>query len=639
MNFWPRHVTKRDLALDKVVAVLLLCLSIIFVVWPISLKHYDIFIPGIFLVSSLLYLLLRRRVSESALAPRFKSGDRFRLISHIIFMVCLSLSIWLFWHNLYYRPPLYFVLLVAAATSIIWDILSADQTKRSHTFVPLFKIIVLSLAVYGGIYYQFPGILGVDPWLHNQWMQETLNLGHITQGQYVVNSYYLLPVFHLAVSTTHIMTGLSTYSSAFVAVGFLLAVSCLFTFLIGRRLFDARTGLLAALIVPLASRSIEFGTIIIPMSLGFCFFSTILYLVLCSGKKRVFISLLVIILSATLILTHTIAALVMLLSLCAIFVGIKFYKLLEKRTIQYKLVSLTIILLFGVAMLARWMQALPNESSFFDINITALSSSLQDSAKFALSMPLTTKNISYAVKALDEGGNLLILAFAVFGALISLHTKNRTAAKTALVVIAATIFAIPYIFQMFSVTNILPDRWVVFQYVSLSILAMYGLSGLFNVIKGNTRKLGMVTVVMLVVIFLMITNSTASRDSPLIFNGAVRIGYTQSELSAVKTLSDAEWGRPETDIYYGYIFPFLMGYNEYVDMIHRDNEIFIQRNYYLQHPEWDDLYETKLDLGGINNISSKQVLISDYIKKQGINNCPLVYDNGHVTVYATTYIK
>ena len=282
MNLRTRHVTKRDLALDKVVAVLLLCLGTVFIVWSISLKHYYVLMPGSFLVASLLYLLLRQRVSAGALLPRFKTGCKFGLVSHIIFVVCLCLSIWLVWHNLYYRPPLYFALLVVAAASIIWDILSADQTKRSHTFVPLLKMIVLSLSVYAGMYYQFPGINGVDPWLHNEWIQETLNLGHITQGQFVGNNYYfLLPIFHLAVSTTQILTGLSTYSSAFVAVGFLVAASCLFVFLIGSRLVNRQAGMLAALIVPLASQSIEFGTMIIPMSLGFCFFIAILYDIIC----------------------------------------------------------------------------------------------------------------------------------------------------------------------------------------------------------------------------------------------------------------------------------------------------------------------------------------------------------------------
>ena len=639
MNSFFLQFTKGDWALDKVIAIIVLCASIAFIAWSISLKHYDVVVPGIFLVSSLLYLLLRKRLSIDAQLPHFKLGDRFGLLSHIIFIVCLSLSVWLVWNNLYYRPPLYFVLLLVAAASIIWDILSLNQAKRSDTFVALFKIIALSLTVYAGIYYQFPEIYGVDPWVHNEWIQETVNIGRITQGQFVNNSYYLFPIFHLAGAAIQIVTGLSTYSSIFVTYGVLIAVSCLFVFLIGRKLVSTKVGLLAAFIVPLTANTIERGTAIIPMSLGFFFFAAILYLVFCPTKKKVSVSLLVIILSATLILTHTIAALVMLISLFFVFVGIKFYKRTTKIIIPYEAVSLTFILLFGVGMLFCWMRAPPNEPSFFDISITHLTSALQLDVGFVLLTPPTAPDIPYAVEVLNEGGYLLLLAFAIVGALIYLFPKNRSALRTALVFTAAAIFAIPFISQNFALAVILPSRWFIFLYVPLSILAVCGLLSISNLIKGRIGKLGMITVVMLAITFMITTNSIANGDSPQVFNGATRFGYTQSEVTAIKTLSQTDWGRPETDIYYGSIFPFVIGPDKYRDMVDKDNGIFIMRNYYLHHPEWDDRYMTKIHHGGIGNVGEEQVLISDYVKERGIDAGPLVYDNGRVRAYAITPVK
>ncbi len=521
-----------------------------------------------------------------------------------------------------------------AVASIILDILSLNEAKSSNALVALFKIIVLSLAIYAGIYYQFPGIYGVDPWLHTEWIRQTVDLGQITPGQFVDNGYFLFPVFHLAGAMTKIMTGLSIHNAVFATVGVIVALTCLFVFLIGRKLVNTKVGLLAALIVPLTANAIERATAIIPMSLGFCFFSAILYFVFCRERKRVSDTLLILILSAALILTHTIAALVALLSLIAIFIAIKLYKQITKAVSLYELVSLTLVGLFGVAMLTRWIQAPPSGLGFFDLNIAQLVSSFRLESQFVLTAPPTAAKIPYAVTILNEGGYLLLLLFGIVGALIYLHPKNRTASRMALVLTAAVLIVLPNIFQLFSLENILPWRWFLFLYVPLSILAVCGLAGISGLIKRSIGKLGMLIVVVLAVVFMITTNSMANDDSPQLFNGAERFGYTQSELTAIETLSDIGWGCPETDIYYGYIFPYVIGYDEYVDMVQRNNGVFIQRNYYLHHPEWDDRYVTRIHHGGIGNYEPERVLISHYMKEYGIDKSPLIYNNGNVKTYA-----
>jgi len=633
-------LTRRDFALDKVIAILVLCVGLAFIAWPISLKHYGVTLPGILLASSLLYLLLRKRLSIiGARLFQFRLGNRIRSLVHIIFIVSLSLSIWLLWSNLYYRPPIYFVLCLVAAASIILDIFALDEKRRSHTPVVLFKIIALSVTIYAGIYYQFPGIYGVDPWWHNSSVQEITNLGHITGEQFATSGYFLFPVFHLAGANTQIVTGLPTYSSVFVTTGIMIAVSCLFVFLIGRKLVNTKAGLLAALILPLAAEAIERATAIIPMSLGFCFFLAILYFAFCRDKKRVSDSLPVLLLSLALISTHTIAALVTLLSLIAVFVGIKLYKQINRPIILYEAVSLTLIAFFGVAMLTRWMQAPPGAPAFFDWNFAHLVSSLQLGTQLIVTAPPTEATIPYAVSILNQGGYLLLVALAIIGALSYLHPKNRTGPRMALALTAAVLAIIPYIFMLFSLEDILPWRWFLFLYVPLSILAVSGLSGISNLVKGSIGKLSMVMFMVLAIIFMMTTNSMANDDSPQVFNGAVRFGYTQAEITTIKTLSDMGCGCPETDLYYGNIFPYVISYDEYTDMVQEDNGVFIQRNYYLHHPEWNQWYMGIIHKGGIGNYGRERVLISDYMKERGIDRCPLIYSNENVKVYAITSAK
>ena len=641
LNIFSGQPTIHKLGFDRVTAILAVSVGIAFVAWSISLKNYRIETPGILLVSSLLYLLLRKRLSTSEGLPQFQLGNRIGLLSHIIFVISLFLSVWLLWSNLYYRPPVYFILCLVAAACIILNIFGLDETKRLHTAIVLFQIIAVSVTIYAGIYYQFPGIYGVDPWGHNRLIQETANLGRIVEGMsvggdFIENSYFLFPMFHLAGTITQIVTQISTYSSIFITVGVLISLSCLFVFLIGRELINTKVGLLAALIVALNADTIEIGTGIIPMSLGFCFFLTILYLVLRRDRKKFSDSLLLMLLSVAVILTHTLAAVVTLVAMISIFTVTRVNKEIGKRSISYEPVSLTFIAFFGVAMLVRWMQTPPGTPTFFDLRFEGFISALKLGTQLALAEPLAATGVSYPVSLFDKSGSLLVLAFAIIGSLAHLCSKNRTGPKTALISTAVALLLVPYAFQLFSLWNILPYRWFLFSHVPLSVLAISGLSSVSNLIKGNAAKLGMVMLVILVVLFMMTTNSVANDESPMIFNGARRYGYTRAEITTISTLSDMGCGCPVTDRYYGVILPEVIGYAPYVDMVLRENKVFILRNYYLHHPEWNQWYVETIHLGGFGKYEPRPALISDYMKEHAIDNEPLIYGNGNTKVYAIT---
>ena len=50
-------------------------------------------------------------------------------------------------------------------------------------------------------------------------------------------------------------------------------------------------------------------------------------------------------------------------------------------------------------------------------------------------------------------------------------------------------------------------------------------------------------------------------------------------------------------------------------MVRNENTIFIQRNYYLNNPEWNEKYRTVIHEGGIGNYKQKTaMMIFDYIR-------------------------
>jgi hypothetical protein len=76
-----------------------------------------------------------------------------------------------------------------------------------------------------------------------------------------------------------------------------------------------------------------------------------------------------------------------------------------------------------------------------------------------------------------------------------------------------------------------------------------------------------------------------------------------------------------------------------MDMVQGDTGIFVYRNYYLHHSDWNQQYITRIHQGGIGNYGREQVLLSEYMERQAIDECPFIYVNGDVGVYTTASTK
>lgn len=635
MVFFYSKLYKRVVSnIDKIIALTFIIITILYIILSLSKGHDVIILPIIILVSSTVYLLFRDKISSDENLPNISESNRVSVITHIVFLISVTLLLWLSWSNLYYKPPMYFAFVLVAAASIIINIFYLNDTKILNIAIILIKITTLSYIIYSSIYYQFEGYYGTDSWLHNDWIQQIINIGHLTEDPLFVNSYYLFPIFHLSAAMISAITTLSSYSSLFASDVFLMAMSGIFIFTIGRTIINTKSGLLAALIVPLAANNIEKATNIIPMSLGYIFVLLIIYLIFGYEKKRVENILLIIFLSATLILTHTIAALAMLITLIIIYATYKLYGAIMETNTFYKTFSHIFIVLFLVLITMKWMQTPPGGAAFFDYRLSHLIESLQLDAQFVLETQQTIPNISYKVAVFDQAGYLILLFFSTIGSLYFLRLKKSAPNRISLVFVAGAIFILIYGFNLFGLLNILPYRWYLFLYVPLSILAVAGLLWFSNLINSKTGRLAIIMLVLLVIIFGMTTNSLANRDSPFIFNDAKRLGYTQSEFAAIDTLSNVKAGRYISDNYFSAIFPYVLTDNEYKEMMQSNKSIFIQRNYYLNNPEWNDKYKVTIVAGHRYNIIALEVVILNFMKKEYmIDFMPIMYDNGNVNVH------
>ncbi|MBA7483891.1 hypothetical protein ES707_19408 [subsurface metagenome] len=190
----------------------------------------------------------------------------------------------------------------------------------------------------------------MDTWVHRLTTVGWLNAGHIEGG-----IYQQLPIMHLTIGATSLITGLGYKMAAMFSISLLQAVcNVLFIFLIGRLLFNAKVGMLAALLMGIANWYIFFGYWTIPNALGATFVVVIIYLVLKFYKDRVAAVMpLYGLMIVALLLTHAIATLWLAILLFTFWLSFLFYsRFFKERLAVFPLLAAALI--FTAAMLSWW---------------------------------------------------------------------------------------------------------------------------------------------------------------------------------------------------------------------------------------------------------------------------------------------
>ncbi len=558
--------------LDQMVAILVLLIgtgAIVLLGLGGDPRIYLGFVIGI---PALAYLLFRNRIVEGEGLPQLKYSARIGKLSHIVFVLSITASLWVLQDTLYYRPLTYFVLILIAAATVLLDILYVEEIRKSLVYITLAKIIVLSASLYASLFFLYPVLNFPDSWQHAQWIKETLDSRHITRGQMIYNGYYLFPIFDLSIGMISTLTSLPVHNSFLFSTGIPIAVLLpLFLFLIGKKVTNAKIALLAVLIISLSDQVIASATIILPQSLGFCLLLPMLYLFACL-QQRIMVVVCLMVLSATLILAHSVSAFVALIILISVFIGSIIYSKMGGKCLPIlpdRSQSPGFILLFAVAMIFWWMQTPPSSGgAVFDAFLRRLYETITVSTQLATAIPSVETGISYGITLLNQGGYLLLLSLGLIGCFSWLHYQNRTSLRVAVTAAALTLFSIIYVSILFSWTfAIVASRWFLFLYLPLGILGVHGLAGLSNIGKRNVASLTVVSVVVLFIVFIMVTDTYSNHDSPLFRNGAERLGYTSSEIVAIGTLQDMHVGPLVGDMYYVEAVPFILGPDRYLDMI------------------------------------------------------------------------
>jgi len=521
------------------------------------------------------------------------------------------------------------------------EILFLPRNER-HIYFVLLKIILIPLSLAWSQLLIFPTVVGSDPWFHREFTQSILDSGFLPGG----TGYAKLPVFHLISGVTSLVTGLDYKMATMFSIS-LMQIICLvlFTFLLGRFIFNAKVGLLGALLLVVSNYFIWMSYWTIPNTLGIVLIPTIIYLLFkIKQDKPIIGSSLSILLMITLILTHPACSASMAMLLFTFWAGFEFYAALyiEKRNIA---ITPIIGVFFVVAMFAWWTYASGHITGFAELLKWGFSIDYfsQWEVYGGIRDPYT-----YTVPVLElvfnDMGKYLFFGLSLIGCFFMISEKVKNTYSFNYAVGGMTIMGI-YLFAIISFRQSIAYRWPYFTYVMVSIPLAVTLFLVSTRLRKNYLKTLFIVTIVVALSFSMIMTPTANMDNPLFKNTAIReYTYTESELQAFETitkLTDKDIG---TD---GDVAGHLIRLPHFSGRLFSIGECFYTKDFFYDIPFWTEEGYIRIDYQNSITMVRKEISHStitvreqsfiklDYDPEQLLTEegFSRIYDSGSVSAF------
>ncbi len=484
----------------------------------------------VILVTSVLYLLFRKRLTETS-DLSFSPSVSLILLFNIIFISTLAASV-LVMHISEYRPPIYYLLISLCVAAVAGEILCSKG--RAQTWLLLLKILLIALSLRVGLYYEFPGFYGTDTWWHVAWIEEWINSGHIIYYMPTLDSYssYInMPVMHLNIMATRIITGLNPKDSLFLSIGLFNVVSILFIFLLAQRLLGRKGGLLAALIAGVSRFHLISGVFLAPNGFGLTIYTMIIFLIL-RKRQPATNRVLIITLFLAMIFAHTVGSFITLVTLIVLLAANEVDKKLVRKNIGELDISYGLVFLFGLIMYMHWTYL------FFTTAETRLVWVLKP---FIAALSRHTEFVGLtsgmAASSWNRIGFLMLMGFIMLGSLIWLSPKMRNNLRVIIIALILVFGVLTFVFPVLNIRNLAASRWLPFIFVAGVGLVVSGILGLSAIGKSKIVKALLIVIIIFTFTMFDINNNSVNLHTPFVEEPS-RYSYTQSEQSALDTISE-----------------------------------------------------------------------------------------------------
>lgn len=555
-------------------------------------------------LAPLLYIIGKRK----SLTQQKKIQAKHKIFLNYLFISLFCISIYLLYINTYVRPVTYFILFTILSVIILIEIQQTDDIHKES--IILCKIILIATSLRFGILYAYPSLLGIDPPYHMNQVRLIIDTGFIPKSGGI---YFDNPLSYLSTIINMFVLGLDYKNSLIIAVGIPMIISILFVYLLGRVLFSNKIGLIASLFIGAYPFHILYSYVLIPNCTGFVFYSILLYFIFCNKLP---FKILTIILLFSLLFAHPLVPPILIFTLITFSMGSWLYGLYIKKMMPVFSFNLIII-----AILTRWIYGIVGAPIFGSVieNVKNVLTTFED-ANIIISSPFVSTSNDLLSESLNTAGIALLTMLAILGVLYAINEwKNNY--TIGFVTVFLSMFFLTTGSSMMGIAFLLPQRWLVFLGIYLSIFSAFGATKLF--FKNN-----LLILTMFIMIFLMITNSFANMDSPIYSKKeTVRYAYTESEIHAADSINRIYDGCIITDMSYVGYFRSIPRDIDFIEIPFKvpDNKILVVREYMLNNP----IYVASEYAANIVILSAQDKLIINQISLKNDR----IYANGQVNAY------
>ena len=441
----------------------------------------------------------------------------------------------------YLRPPGYLISIALMAGVLVGEVLCSSQ-RTIHCILP--QIILLGLSVSWSQIVNFPGVVGMDPWFHQMFTNLLIEYHHLPLDY----NYAHFPIFHLLIGQTAILTGFEYNIATLISVS-LMQITCnvLFVYLFAVVIFQSRKiGALASLVVVLSPYHIYMSYWSIPNGFAAIFVVIALYLLFRRREGSWVFAMLIGLVLGTLILTHSISALCMIVVLFAAWgASVVYRKIYGVNDVNY--IPFFIPVIFTVAVLAWWLLDAVTMETLVDLLVESFNFHYfqiipAGLADHTLMLPVE--------EAYNNLGLYLPFFFSLIGIFSMISMKNAPRQF-----IAAFIGLAPFAITLSAFLvkiAIIPDRWFYFTGILLGgplAVAILLVGGLWRD-RGEIISLVVPIFIVTIFAFLAVTNPIADHWDPLISPNSTRNALFESEIGAFHTVVGISPSPIKTDRYY-----------------------------------------------------------------------------------------
>lgn len=424
------------------------------------------FITGFSLIFVFFLILLTIKSSQ---CKKYKK-HKYEKYNTKIFNTIIWLLIFLITFLHYFKYNYIFIITVSAITVfILIYITKYNKISKKMQIQTLIQILAIAFLIRLSLFEITSFPIGVDPWVHNLWVNEIINYGTIISD----DRYNNYPLFHVLAASISFISGCSVIDSFFY-VGLLILISGVFIYTILYKNTKCHFLAVVAIIFILFSDFFIYRSVMItPMTMTIPMFTIIIYYIYRIYENTININnnFIIILLLITIALTHPVAIMatvVVLLSVLftPIFTPRKSSK--DEKKNYVTLLNYFIISIVGITIF--WSQSSYN---FLIIILRRFVIHSTEIAEIGGEISSGVRELSY-ISSIELTGFAILKILFLFSSYFIIKRKSETF-LIGLIITSIVYFILIYGFSSMGIRTIMPTRWFTYLYIIMIIIGISGL--------------------------------------------------------------------------------------------------------------------------------------------------------------------